>query len=261
MITSNVYNQEGKAAGTIELPESVFGLPWNADLVHQVSTAMNTHARHAVAHTKTRGEVSGGGKKPWAQKGTGRARHGSTRSPIWVGGGVAHGPRNDKNFDRKINRKQKAKALYTILSKKFKDGEVLFVDGFKMAAPKTADALAILGKMSKLTGFEMILAKRNNSAYLALGAKDRNVEKSFRNFNNLVVAEARNMNPVDLLNYKYLVITHPAESVAFLAGKMNAAVEMPKQKRAAKAARTEKKAKAAKPKAEKKPKAVTAKTK
>jgi len=220
---SNIYNQEGKAAGTIELPESVFGQKWNSDLVHQVVTAMNTNARHAIAHTKTRGDVSGGGKKPWAQKGTGRARHGSTRSPIWVGGGVAHGPRNDKNFDRKINRKMKAKALFTILSRKFKDGEVLFIDDVKLSAPKTRDAQAILAAISKITGYETLLSKRNNSAYMAFGEKNMNVEKSFQNFNNLLISEARNMNPVDVMNYKFVVITKPAESVAFLEGKMSAA--------------------------------------
>ena len=122
---TKIYNQKGKEAGKITLPEEVFGLPWNADLVHQVVTSMLGNARTPVAHTKIRGEVRGGGKKPWKQKGTGRARHGSTRSPIWVGGGVTHGPRNDKIYARKINRKMKAKALYTILSKKAKDGEIL----------------------------------------------------------------------------------------------------------------------------------------
>src|SRR4051812_16206027 len=125
---ATVYNQQGKSAGKIKLPEAVFGVPWNADLVHEVVRLMNSNSRTNVAHAKTRGEVRGGGKKPWKQKGTGRARHGSTRSPIWVGGGVAHGPRKDKNFDRKINKKARAKALYTILSRKFKDGEILFVD-------------------------------------------------------------------------------------------------------------------------------------
>src|SRR3989344_5026421 len=100
---TKLYNQKGDESGKIEIPESIFGLPWNADLVHQVVVSMMSSMRHPIAHTKTRGEVSGGGKKPWQQKGTGRARHGSTRSPIWVGGGVAHGPRNDKNFDRKVN--------------------------------------------------------------------------------------------------------------------------------------------------------------
>ncbi|MDE1941428.1 MAG: 50S ribosomal protein L4, partial [Patescibacteria group bacterium] len=112
---ATVYNQQGKSAGKISLPEDIFNVPWNADLVHEIVRLMNSNSRTPVAHTKTRGEVRGGGRKPWKQKGTGRARHGSTRSPIWVGGGVAHGPRNEKNYSRKINRKAKSKALFTIL--------------------------------------------------------------------------------------------------------------------------------------------------
>src|SRR5579863_7804375 len=110
---ANVFTMKGGKAGTVALPAELFGAKWNADLVHQVVTGMQANARPTVAHTKFRGEVSGGGKKPWKQKGTGRARHGSTRSPIWVGGGVAHGPRNEKSYDQKINKKMKAKALYT----------------------------------------------------------------------------------------------------------------------------------------------------
>ena len=94
---SKLYNQKAEEAGKIDLPESVFNLPWNSDLVHQVVVAMTANRRTPLAHTKTRGEVSGGGKKPWRQKGLGKARHGSIRSPIWVGGGVAHGPRKDKD--------------------------------------------------------------------------------------------------------------------------------------------------------------------
>src|SRR5574343_556524 len=137
---TKIYNQNGQESGKIYLPESIFGLTWNADLVHQVVVSMMSSARHSIANTKTRGEVSGGGKKPWQQKGTGRARHGSTRSPIWVGGGIAHGPRSDKNYDRKINKKAKSKALFTILSKKFNDGEILFVDGINFSAQKAKDA-------------------------------------------------------------------------------------------------------------------------
>ena len=96
-------------SGKINLPENAFGLPWNSDLVHQVVVAMTGNRRTPVAHTKTRGEVSGGGRKPWRQKGLGKARHGSIRSPIWVGGGVAHGPRKDKDYSRKINAKAKKK--------------------------------------------------------------------------------------------------------------------------------------------------------
>src|SRR3989338_5603717 len=120
---TEVYNQEGQMAGKIELPDSVFGLPWNDDLVHQVIVSMQSNKRTPVAHTKNRGEVSGTGRKPWRQKGTGRARHGSRRSPIWIGGGVAHGPRNDRNFTKKINVKMMKKAFYTILSQKYRDDE------------------------------------------------------------------------------------------------------------------------------------------
>ena len=112
-LDAEVYSKDGKKVSDFSLPSEVFGLNWNADLVHQVITSLQTAARHPYAHAKTRGEVSGGGKKPWKQKGTGRARHGSTRSPIWVGGGVAHGPNKEKNFDRKVNKKTKNTAIKT----------------------------------------------------------------------------------------------------------------------------------------------------
>lgn len=207
---ATVYNQKGKESGKISLSESVFGLAWNADLVHQVVTSMNSIARSNVAHTKNRGEVSGGGKKPWQQKGTGRARHGSIRSPLWVGGGVTFGPRNDRNFDRKINKKMKAKALYTILSAKLKKGEILFVEDLALRATKTKDAREVLASLSKISGFTGLLNKRNNSAYIALANKDITTEKSFRNFSNLTVDEIRNMSPLDLMKYKYVVISNPA---------------------------------------------------
>ena len=204
-----VYNQKGKDSGKVSLLESVFGLKWNADLVHQVVTSMNSIARTHVAHTKNRADVRGGGRKPWQQKGTGRARHGSTRSPIWVGGGVTHGPRNDKNFDRKVNKKMKAKALYTILSAKFKKGQIMFVDDISMRAIKTKEAKVVLSSLSKINGFNNLLSKKKNSAYIALSNKDLPTEKSFGNFSNLVVDEIRNVSPVDLMKYKYVIISNP----------------------------------------------------
>lgn len=216
---TKVYNQSGKEAGKISLPESVFGLPWNADLVHQTVQSMLSSARNAIAHTKMRGDVRGGGKKPWQQKGTGRARHGSTRSPIWVGGGVAHGPRNDKNFDRKINKKMKTKALFTILSRKYRDGEILFVDALNFKAPKTKDAKEVLASFTSIKGFDGMTKKRKNAAYITLPKKDLNTEKSFNNFGNIEVAEVRNMNPVEVLKYKYLVISTPTESLKTIESK------------------------------------------
>lgn len=220
-IEVKVYDQNGKSASSIQAPGAIFGLPWNADLVHQVVESMRSSARQPLAHTKTRGEVRGGGKKPWKQKGTGRARHGSTRSPIWVGGGVAHGPRNDKDYTRKINKKMKAKAIYTILSRKFRDGEVLFVDSLSLSAPKTKDAKAAFEKLGKVAGFEAMPARRNNSALIAVPALDKNVKLGFQNMGNLEVMEVRNINPLALLQYKYVVMTSPEEALKTLSSKMN----------------------------------------
>lgn len=216
-----IFNIKGASAGTVQLSEKAFGLSWNADLVHQVMHSMMSTARQNIAHTKTRGEVSGGGKKPWRQKGTGRARHGSTRSPIWVGGGIAHGPRNDKNYDRKVNKTMKAKAFLTLLSKKYKDGEVLFVDSLSFNAPKTAEAVAALEGLSKAKGFEKLATKRKNSAFIGLSKKDVNTEKSFRNVGSVMVDEVRNINLLDLLKYTYVVIENPVESIKLIENKLN----------------------------------------
>jgi large subunit ribosomal protein L4 len=216
---ATIYSQTGKSAGKISLPESVFGVPWNADLVHEIVRLMNSNSRSNIAHTKTRGEVRGGGKKPWKQKGTGRARHGSTRSPIWVGGGIAHGPRKDKNYDRKINKKAKTKALFSILSKKFKEGEILFIDEMNIATPKTKEAKSILLSLSKIKGYEKLVTKKSNTAIVALNKKVVSIEKSFNNMGNISVEEFRNVNPVSLLNHKYLIVTNPAESLKILAAK------------------------------------------
>ncbi len=211
-----LYNQSGKATGKITLSKDVFGVPWNADLVHEVVRLMNSNSRTPVAHTKMRGEVRGGGKKPWKQKGTGRARHGSSRSPIWVGGGVTHGPRSDKNYSRKINKKAKAAAFYSILSRKFKDGEILFLDTMNIAAPKSADAKKIISSLSGIKGFEKLATKASNAAIIALDKKTDALTKSFRNFGNVSVEEFRNVNPVSILNHSYLIVTNPEVSLKAL---------------------------------------------
>ncbi len=206
---SVVYSLDGKKSGNITLPEQVFGVTWNADLVKQVVDSLLSSKRKNVAHTKNRGEVAGGGKKPWKQKGTGRARHGSIRSPIWVGGGVAHGPRNEKNFSRIVSKKMKTKALYTLLSKKWKEGEVLFVDALAVKDGKTRQAVSTLKSLSAIKGYETLATKKRNAVLLALSSKDRMTERAFGNLGQVATLESRNLNPLALLQYKYLVFENP----------------------------------------------------
>jgi large subunit ribosomal protein L4 len=214
---TTIYNMQGKEAGKVSVPAELFGLPWNADLVHQVVESMRSNARSGTAHTKDRGEVRGGGKKPWQQKGTGRARHGSSRSPIWKGGGVAHGPRNEKNYTRTLTQGMKQKALLVALSRKYKDGEVIFVDSLEMAAPKTADAKKFV------SAFEQ-LGRKNNAALLALPVRHVPTLKSFRNMGNLSVETVGNLNPLSVLSAKYLVIANPEAAFETLGKKRVAKV-------------------------------------
>jgi large subunit ribosomal protein L4 len=209
----SVYSKEGKEISKIELPKEIFDLPWNADLVHQVIVSMQSNARTPIAHTKSRGEVSGGGRKPWRQKGTGRARHGSKRSPIWVGGGVTFGPRNERNFDRKVNKKMKTKALYTILSQKARDGEIILVENFTFSEPKTKEAKNLISAVAKGSGHDDLATKRKNAAYVATDSLDKDAKKSFDNFGNIKLDEVRNLNPVDLMKYKYVLIENPEISI------------------------------------------------
>ena len=215
---AKVYSAAGKETGTVSLPENIFGLKWNADLVHQVVISMQDNARQLVAHTKDRSEVRGGGKKPWQQKGTGRARHGSSRSPIWRHGGVTHGPRNEKIYAKKINRKMREKALLVTLSRKFKDGEIVFVDSLDMTTPSAREGKAVLAALSN-AGFTALTNKRANAALIALPRANRPVAKSFSNFGNIDTVETRNLNPVSILKSKYLVIVEPAAALDTLSKK------------------------------------------
>lgn len=226
-MNTNIYSQDGKETGKLTLPEAVFGVAWNADLMHEVVVLMQGNARTSTANTKDRSEVRGGGKKPWKQKGTGRARHGSNRSPIWAGGGVAHGPTSEKIYTRKINKNVKAKALAVMLSKKFSDGEMLFVDSLSFVVPKTADAKNVVKALASGAGQPTLATKRKNTALILISKRDENVEKSFENFGNMEVAHVKDVNPVDLLSYKFVVIADPKASLEILetrVGKKNTKV-------------------------------------
>jgi large subunit ribosomal protein L4 len=210
---TKIYNQEAKETGKIKLPEEIFNLPWNADLVHQVVVSMQANKRTPVAHIKFRGEVSGTGKKPWPQKGTGRARHGSKRSPIWVGGGVAHGPRKDKDYSKKINKKMMKKAFFVALSQKLRDREILFLDKIILSQPKTKEASVIIKNLSGIKNFEKLAGKKKNRALLALPKKDADTERSFRNIPGVKISLFKDLNTLILMSYKYLIITEPKEAI------------------------------------------------
>jgi large subunit ribosomal protein L4 len=217
---AKIYNKDGKEAGSVKLSDTVFGLNWNADLVHQVAVSMMSNNRQGSAHSKDRSEVSGGGKKPWQQKGTGRARHGSRRSPIWRTGGVTHGPSNERNYDKKINKKMKAKALYTVLSAKLRGGEILFVDSLTPSAVKTKDAQVALVNLAKVEGFDRLAGSPKRVAHIAFAAHSDEAVKSYRNIPYVDTDEFRNLNVLDVLNHQYLVIENPAETLKNLEAKM-----------------------------------------
>ena len=210
-----IFNTLGKEAGKMTLPENIFNLPWNADLVHLVVSGMQANARMGNAHTKDRGEVRGGGRKPWQQKGTGRARHGSSRSPIWKGGGVTHGPRNEKSYAVKLNRQARQKALLVTLSRKLRDGEVILMDSLMLNAPKTKEAKNILTALLKVG----MNAKAVNNALIAIPNAHAATQKSFANFKHVEVIDVRNLNPVAVLSNKYLVIADPAAAIETLSKK------------------------------------------
>ena len=200
---TDVYNLEGKKVETLDLPESVFGLKWNPSLVHQVVESMRSNRRKGTAKAKGRGEVSGGGKKPWRQKGTGRARHGSIRSPIWVGGGVTHGPVLEKNYSRKINKKTKKKAFFMVLAKKNADGEMLVADEIVLSDAKTKAAKKALENLSRIKGFDSLNKK---GAMIIVSPKDKKTLLAFRNMPGVKTMEARNMNALDALSVRYLIV-------------------------------------------------------
>jgi large subunit ribosomal protein L4 len=211
-----IYDQKGAEKGTIELPSKVFAAPWRADLVHQVVESMRSNKRAGTADTKGRGEVSGGGKKPWKQKGTGRARHGSTRSPIWVGGGVTHGPLSDKNYKRKITKSMRAQALFSVLSKKLAHDEIIFVDSLAMSKINTKAGLEVVTNLAKKAGWKTAATSKKPRILTALSGRDESAEKSYRNIPSLNVVFLKNLNPLDVLNHQYLLIENPSESVKFL---------------------------------------------
>jgi len=201
-----VYNQQGEEVGTVLLPKGIFEVEANDDLIHQIATTQSANRRRVIANTKDRSEVSGGGKKPWRQKGTGRARHGSTRSPLWRKGGVTFGPLKERNFTRTVPKKMKKKALFMILSAKASEKLIVVLDELKAEKPKTKEINNLFKTLkSKIDNF------KNGSALMILPQADKNLFLSARNIDNLTVTEAKNINVLDLLSVKYLIM--PKQSI------------------------------------------------
>jgi len=196
-----VLNQKGKEVGETELPKEIFEVPMNPDLVHQVVLVQAANRRRKIAKTKDRSEVRGGGKKPWRQKGTGRVRHGSIRSPIWRGGGVTFGPTGREVFKKRIPKKMRRKALFMVLSAKAKENLIFVLDNLKIEKPKTKIMVEIL---------EQLFLKKS-SGLLVLPKIDENIIKSVRNIPKIDPIQAKDLNVLDLLNYKYIVM--PKEAI------------------------------------------------
>lgn len=207
MLKVNIYNQKAEAIGEMELAEKVFGVKANESLVHQAVVTQLANERQVLAHTKDRSEVRGGGRKPWRQKGTGRARQGSIRAPQWIGGGVVFGPLKTRNFSQKINKKMKQKAMFMALSDKLANNNLVVLDNLELKEYKTKTFNGILENLEK----KIFNGKEKKRSVLVINEKsDDKVRKSGSNLEGVEILNLDNINIVDLLKYKKLVITADA---------------------------------------------------
>jgi large subunit ribosomal protein L4 len=191
-----IYNLEGEKIKEIEISPIIFDMPFDSELVFRTATSLASNKRRPLAHTKTRGEVRGGGKKPWSQKGTGNARAGSIRSPIFKGGGVTFGPRNKVNFKKKINKKERRKTFLEVFSCKLRDGELKIIDSFKLEKPNTKKLSSLL---KKIGGWE-------KSGLVVTSSKNENLGKSVKNLERIDFLQATNVSSLDLLNHKFFYL-------------------------------------------------------
>lgn len=195
MPSIDVLNIQGKKVSTLELNDAVFAKEVNEALIHTVIVNYLANQRQGTQSTKTRSEVSGGGRKPWRQKGTGRARHGSTRSPIWVKGGIALGPK-PRSYKYKLNKKEKQNAIKMILSAKLADNKLIVVDEFKLTEIKTKSVVNVLNNLNAV-----------GRTLLVLDQKDDIILKSARNIEKMHVSNADVLNAYELLNNKQVIMT------------------------------------------------------
>jgi len=195
MAKVKLYSQDGKSIKEISLNKDIFGVKVKPELVQQAVRTQEANARQTIAHTKDRSDVRGGGRKPWRQKGTGRARHGSTRSPLWKGGGVTFGPRSDRNYSLKMNKKAKRKALFMTLSDKAQNNNIKVLDKLEMKTIKTKDLMDVIKKL-----------KIKDSVLLVLPKSDQKIIKSAANIPQVVTINANSLNIIDVIKNKSLLI-------------------------------------------------------
>jgi len=203
-----VYNHSAEAVKDLDLSANIFGVKANNELLHQAMVAQQAAMRQVLANTKDRSEVRGGGKKPWKQKGTGRARVGSSRSPLWIHGGVTFGPTKDRNFKVKINQKMKQKAMFMALSDKVNEGTLLILENLEFKEFKTKPFNAMLTALEK-----KVLKNERRNILVIDDVKNEKARYSGRNLAGVKMLNLQNINLIDLLNYKNLLLTENAVKV------------------------------------------------
>ena len=201
MAQTKIYNYQGQSVGEMELPDRLFAVTPDAALVHEAVIAQRANARFAIASTKTKGLVNGGGKKPWKQKGTGRARQGSIRSPQWKGGGVVFGPSSERNFSLKMNRKAKRKALSMVLTDKLQNAKLIVLDALNREPVKTKTFAATMQKLPV-----------DRTTLVVLGGSDAVAVRMARNLPSVKVVTVHSLNMLDLLTYRSVVFMKDAIS-------------------------------------------------
>ncbi len=197
MAKIKIYNSTGKEVGEKTLNDSVFGVEVKPELVHEVVIGIMANERQPYAHTKTRGNVRGGGRKPWRQKGTGRARHGSRRSPIWVGGGITFGPDKERNYSLKINRRVKQRTMTMSLSDKVADSKLVLVEAFNIKDGKTKESVGLLEKLPIESGKVLIISLET----------DKMLRRSVGNLQDITLRNANDFGLLDVLRAEYVVMT------------------------------------------------------
>jgi len=199
MVDMNVHSIEGEKIGEIKLNDDLFNAKINKHIVHQIVKRYLAEKRRGTASTKGRSEVRGGGKKPWKQKGTGRARAGTIRSPIWVGGGVIFGPEN-RNYGYSIPRKMRLVALKSVLSDKVKNNDIIILDKIELKNGKTKDITYLFEKLNI----------NSNKTIIVIDKEDEIIKRAVHNLKNTLVITANKINTYDLVNYQKMVVTKDA---------------------------------------------------